>query len=234
MQNFNKSLVIPCKEEGENFITILKRFEENIKEDTEVIVILDSKEDSTFDFIKNSNTKARIEINNSQGVASAINHGIKVSNGKYICIAMGDGSDDPSQVEELLMLVERGLSIAVASRYSRGGQFIGSKNLKYLLSKYSGRFLNLFFSLNTKDPTNMFKAYSKEFLEHVGIESDNGFTLGLEMIVKAKLNGYKIGEIPTIWIDRNFGESKFKFKKFLPSYIYWAGRLITRKKWRQY
>ena len=53
MQNFNKSLVIPCKEEGENFITILKRFEENIKEDTEVIVILDSKEDSTFEFIKN-------------------------------------------------------------------------------------------------------------------------------------------------------------------------------------
>jgi len=68
MQNFNKSLVIPCKEEGENFITILKRFEENIKEDTEVIVILDSKEDSTFEFIKNSDTKARIEINNSQGV----------------------------------------------------------------------------------------------------------------------------------------------------------------------
>jgi len=230
MQNFNKSLVIPCKEEGENFITILKRFEENIKEDTEVIVILDSKEDSTFEFIKNSDTKARIEINNSQGVASAINHGIKVSNGKYICIAMGDGSDDPTQVEELLMLVERGLSIAVASRYSRGGQFIGNKNLKYLLSKYSGKFLNLFFSLNTKDPTNMFKAYSKDFLEHVGIESDNGFTLGLEMIVKAKLNSYKIGEIPTIWIDRSFGESKFKFKKFLPSYIYWAGRLITRKK----
>ena len=76
----------------------------------------------------------------------------------------------------------------------------------------------------------MFKAYSKEFLEHVCIESDNGFTLGLEMIVKAKLNSYKIGEIPTIWIDRSFGESKFKFKKFLPSYIYWAGRLVTRKK----
>ena len=81
--------------------------------------------------------------------------------GKYICIAMGDGSDDPTQVEELLMLVERGLSIAVASRYSRGGQFIGNKNLKYLLSKYSGKFLNLFFSLNTKDPTNIFKAYNK-------------------------------------------------------------------------
>ena len=230
MQSFNKSLIIPCKEEGENFLTILKRFEENIKDDTELIVILDSEEDSTYHFIKKSKTEARIEINQNEGVASAINHGIQVANGKYICIAMGDGSDDPTQVEELLMLVERGLSIAVASRYSRGGQFIGNKNLKYLLSKYSGKFLNLFFSLNTKDPTNMFKAYNKEFLERVGIESDNGFTLGLEMIVKAKLNNYKVGEIPTIWIDRNFGESKFKFKKFLPSYIYWVGRLITRKK----
>ena len=230
MQSFNKSLIIPCKEEGENFLTILKRFEENIKDDTEIIVILDSKEDSTYQFIKNSDTNARIEINNNEGVASAINHGIQAAVGNFICIAMGDGSDDPTQVEELLMLVERGLSIAVASRYSRGGQFIGNKNLKYLLSKYSGKFLNLFFSLNTKDPTNMFKAYNREFLQIVGIESDNGFTLGLEMIVKAKLNNYKVGEIPTIWIDRNFGESKFKFKQFLPSYIFWAGRLITRKK----
>ena len=230
MQSFNKSLIIPCKEEGENFLTILKRFEENIKDDTEIIVILDSKEDSTYQFIKNSDTNARIEINNNEGVASAINHGIQAAVGKFICIAMGDGSDDPTQVEELLMLVERGLSIAVASRYSRGGQFIGNKNLKYLLSKYSGKFLNLFFSLNTKDPTNMFKAYNREFLQIVGIESDNGFTLGLEMIVKAKLNNYKVGEIPTIWIDRNFGESKFKFKQFLPSYIFWAGRLIIRKK----
>jgi dolichol-phosphate mannosyltransferase len=50
------------------------------------------------------------------------------------------------------------------------------------------------------------------------------------MIVKAKLRKKKIGEIPTIWIDRNFGESKFDFNKFLPSYVYWVGRLILRRK----
>ena len=76
----------------------------------------------------------------------------------------------------------------------------------------------------------MFKAYDKTFIKEVGIESDNGFTLGLEMIVKAKLRKKKIGEIPTIWIDRNFGESKFDFNKFLPSYVYWVGRLILRRK----
>ena len=62
---------------------------------------------------------------------------------------MGDGSDDPTQVEELLMLVERGLSIAVASRYSRGGQFIGNKNLKYLITDTNGKILKNSDNLNS-------------------------------------------------------------------------------------
>tara|TARA_A100001011_G_scaffold338646_1_gene369599 strand:- start:494 stop:1186 length:693 start_codon:yes stop_codon:yes gene_type:complete len=229
MLKYNKSLIIPCKDEGENFLTILKRFEENIKDDTEILIVLDSTEDTTYKFIKEFKTRAEILINPNIGVANAINFGIESSNGKYICIAMGDGSDDPTQVEELFMLVERGLSIAIASRYSKGGQFIGNKNLKYFLSKYSGKILNNIFRIGTKDPTNMFKAYDKTFLEKVGIQSENGFTLGLEMTIKAKLNNYKIGEIPTIWIDRSFGKSKFNFRKFLPSYIYWAQKIIFRK-----
>ena len=230
MQNFNKSLIIPCKEEGVNFITILKRFEENVKSDTEIIVVLDSKSDSTYPILEKYNSKAKILINPNNGVASAINYGIKHSEGNYVCIAMGDGSDDPTQVEDLFMLAERGLSIAIASRYSKGGQFIGRKDFKYILSKYSGKILNTFFFIGTKDPTNMFKAYDKRFLEEVGIDSVNGFTLGLEMTTKAALYKYKIGEIPTIWIDRSFGESKFNFRKFLPSYISWALKLIFRRK----
>ena len=46
----------------------------------------------------------------------------------------------------------------------------------------------LLLRIGTKDPTNMFKAYDRKFLDNVNVESKNGFTLGLEMIVKAKLN----------------------------------------------
>ncbi len=76
----------------------------------------------------------------------------------------------------------------------------------------------------------MFKAYSKNFLDKVNIESKNGFTLGLEMTIKAKLNREKIAEIPTIWIDREHGETKFSLRKFLPSYLYWVFRLALRRK----
>lgn len=227
----NKSLIIPCKEEGEEFLNILDSFIKNIKPDTEVIVVFDNKDDSTYKILNNSELKPRIVINDmGSGPTQAIKSGIKASVGKNICIAMGDGSDDPRQVEDLLFLLERGCAVAVASRYSRGGQFVGEKNLKYFLSKYSGKILNFLFFIGTKDPSNMFKAYSKSFLNEVDIESDNGFTLGLEMIIKAKLHKKKIGEIPTIWIDREFGESKFNMKKYLPSYIYWVLRLIIRKK----
>ncbi len=227
----NKSLIIPVKEEGIEVLEILANFLEHLKNDTELLVVIDSIEDKTHEIIKNSALDIKIVINNlGPGVSNAINSAISECKGKHICIAMGDGSDDPRQVEDLLILIQRGLSVAVASRYSRGGQFVGNKNLKYILSKYSGFFLNLLFRVGTKDPTNMFKAYDKNFLQEVKIESDVGFTLGLEMIVKAKLYKRMVGEIPTIWIDRAFGTSKFNFQSFLPKYLYWVGRLMLRKR----
>jgi hypothetical protein len=125
--------------------------------------------------------------------------------------------------------VERGLAVSVASRYSMGGQFVGRKGLKYFLSKYSGKFLYYFLRIGTKDPSNMFKAYDKNFLDEISIESSVGFTLGLELVVKAKLSNKSIGEIPTIWIDRTFGESKFSLRRFLPKYLYWVKKLIMGK-----
>tara|TARA_B100000282_G_scaffold42655_1_gene26609 strand:- start:16617 stop:17309 length:693 start_codon:yes stop_codon:yes gene_type:complete len=227
----NKSLVIPCKDEGPEFVIILKRFISYLKNDTEVIVVVDSKDDSTISEIEKSDLDVPILINTyGKGPAYAVRFGIDNSNGKAVCVAMGDGSDDPKQVEDLFLLIERGLSVAVASRYIRNGNYVGKKGLKFLLSKYSGFILYHFFRIGTKDPTNMFKAYSKDFMNSVKIESTNGFTLGLEMVVKAKLNKQPIGEIPTIWIDRAHGESKFNLKKFLPSYCYWVLRLVFRRK----
>ena len=226
----NKSLIIPLKEETEEVLVILKRFLQYLKIDTELIVVLDSDQDPTYEILKNSDLNIIILLSEfDPGASNAIKYGISKSSGKFICIAMGDGSDDPTQVEDLLLLVERGLSISVASRYSKGGEFVGKKDIKYFLSKYSGRLLYYFFRIGTKDPTNMFKAYDKNFLQEISIESSVGFTLGLELVVKAKWKRKSIGEIPTVWIDRTFGESKFVLRKFIPKYLVWVKKLIMKK-----
>ena len=225
-----KTLIIPCKDEGREFSNILKRFLDYLDETTLVLIVVDDKEDSSLEYLGELSSNIKVLVNTyGPGPALAIKYGIDNSVGNSICVAMGDGSDDPKQVEELFLLIDRGLSVAVASRYTKNGKYIGRKSFKYFLSKYSGIILNILFRLGTNDPTNMFKAYSSNFLKNVKVESKNGFTLGLEMVVKAKLNNAPIGEMPTIWIDRTHGNSKFNMKKYLPSYIYWVKRLILRQ-----
>jgi hypothetical protein len=69
--------------------------------------------------------------------------------------------------------------------------------------------------------------YAKEFLDSVQIESDGGFELGIELTVKAHLKGLKIGEVPTTWMDRSKGKSRFRLRKWLPKYLRWYIRAIA-------
>ena len=116
-----------------------------------------------------------------------------------------------------------------ASRYAKGGQHIGGPKLKHFLSWLAGRIVRYIKRLNTCDPTNLYKAVTREFLDGIKIESKYGFTLGLELLGKANVASYPIVEIPTVWNERTVGASSFKTLKWLPTYIYWFLRLILSK-----
>jgi hypothetical protein len=81
--------------------------------------------------------------------------------------------------------------------------------------------LNLLAHVGTHDATNSFKAYSRKFVERVGIESDAGFELGIELVAKARRLGLPVAELPTIWLDRADGTSNFKAKAWIPRYLHW-------------
>jgi hypothetical protein len=125
------------------------------------------------------------------------------------------------QIEELTRLVERGVVVAAASRYARTGQQVGGPALKAIFSRAAGLSLFHFGRVGTRDATNSFKAYSTDFVRHVGIESDKGFEIGLELVAKARRARLPVAEIPTIWLDRAFGLSNFKFREWLPRYLRW-------------
>ena len=134
---------------------------------------------------------------------------------------MADGSDDARVIPELINLVTRGVVIACASRYMSGGQQIGGPRFKKFLSKSVGKILFTLSGVGTHDPTNSFKAYSKNFVQAVGIESRSGFEIGIELVAKARRARQPIAEIPTIWLDRTSGESRFKLTKWAPKYLRW-------------
>jgi hypothetical protein len=136
---------------------------------------------------------------------------------------MADGSDDAEQIDGLAKLVERGVVVAAASRYTSGGQQIGGPSLKSSLSRMAGLSLYWLARVGTRDATNSFKAYSTDFVRRVGIQSDAGFEVGIELVAKARRLRLPVAELPTIWLERGHGQSNFKVMRWLPLYLRWYG-----------
>jgi glycosyltransferase involved in cell wall biosynthesis len=225
MSALRASIVVPALNEGEQIATFLKRLEESVELPVEVIIVVDTAADTTLHGLSAySATKHSIRgvvSSLAKGRANAIRFGVSISQCDVVVITMADGSDDPRAIDDLIRLVERGCSVASASRYMPGGQQIGGPGFKKILSKNASRALNLILGVGTHDSTNSFKAYSKKFIDEVGIESDKGFEVGLELVAKAHRSGRIIAEVPTIWIDRMFGESNFQLRRWLPQYLRW-------------
>ena len=219
------SIVVPALNEGEQIGIFLQRLEEAVSLPVEVLVVVDTSLDTTLTGIeKYSSTRHQIRGVVSElpkGPANAIRYGISQSNSDVVVITMADGSDDPRAIDDLIRLVERGCAVAAASRYMAGGHQIGGPRFKKILSRNASRALWLVLGVGTHDSTNSFKAYSKKFIDEVGIESDKGFEVGLELVAKAHRSGLMIAEVPTIWIDRMVGESNFQLRRWLPQYLRW-------------
>lgn len=219
------SIVIPVYNEGASVLPIIRRIAEEVTLEKEILVVYDTEDDTTRPVIEEL-TKEIKEVRGvlntlGRGPAFAIRHGISAAKSEVVVVTMADGCDDASQIDLLTKLVERGVVVAAASRYARSGQQVGGPLLKGLLSRISGLTLYWFARVGTRDATNSYKAYSRNFVEAVGIQSDKGFEIGIELVAKARRYRQPVAEIPTIWLDRAFGVSNFKLWTWLPRYLYW-------------
>ena len=219
------SVVVPAYNEGAHIIPVLDRLFESMHLPSEVLVVVDFPEDTTVPVVAEYQLKEpriRCVISTyGRGPANAIRFGIDSAAAPVVVVTMADGCDDARQIDELARLVDRGVAIAAASRYMPGGQQVGGPILKGTLSKAAGRSLRIFAHVGTRDATNSFKAYSTEFVRQVGIDSRDGFEIGIELTAKARRLRMPVAEIPTIWLDRQAGMSNFKVAQWIPGYLRW-------------
>jgi dolichol-phosphate mannosyltransferase len=219
------SIVIPAYNEGSEIEDVLSRLVEAVQLPSEIVVVVDAPDDSTVPYVEKYATKnphVRAVVNDVEpGPAQAIRYGIGQAVADVVVVTMADGCDDPQQIDQLVRLVERGVVIAAASRYSRGGQQVGGPFLKGLLSRMAGLSLWVLARVGTRDATNSFKAYDVAFVRQVGITSSAGFEIGIELVAKARRARLPVAELPTIWLERNHGVSNFKLVSWLPHYLSW-------------
>jgi dolichol-phosphate mannosyltransferase len=219
------SIVVPAYNEGVSIEEFLDRVLEAVELPCELLVVVDSAEDTTLPYVEKyarQDPRARSLLNTfGPGPAQAIRYGIEHSLADVVVVTMADGSDDPRQIDSLVRLIERGVVVAVASRYSRGGQQVGGPFLKGFLSRLAGLSLALLARVGTRDATNSFKAYDMDFIRSVGVDSDAGFEIGIELVAKARRARLPVAELPTIWLERDQGMSNFKLASWIPRYVRW-------------
>lgn len=228
------AIIIPVYNEGANIGTTLAAIEEKVRTPHTSFIVYDFEEDNTLPVARELQKKGLpVEFikNPVRGVVSAIKTGLKTAPGEYLLVTMADMSDDYSVVDRMCGLMSEGCDLVCGSRYIKGGKQIGGPLIKKTISRLVGLSLRLIARLPTRDVTNSFKLYRKSMIDGFTIESDGGFEIGMEMVVKAHFNGFKVTEVPCTWTDRTQGQSRFKIMKWAPKYLKWYFYAI-KKAWR--
>jgi len=116
------SVVIPAYNEHDAIVPVLDRIFDAVESECEILVVVDSADDTTVPVLNEyakREPRLRTIINTyGRGPANAIRYGIDAATSPVVVVTMADGSDDPRQIDDLARLVDRGVVVAAASRYS--------------------------------------------------------------------------------------------------------------------
>jgi dolichol-phosphate mannosyltransferase len=224
-------IIVPVYNEGANIEATLLAIEQKIHTPHRIHIVYDFDQDNTLPVVKKMHQNGLpVELlrNPSPGVAHAIRTGLSNASGDYLLVTMADLSDDYAIVDQMCRLMSQGYDIVCGSRYMKGGKQIGGPFLKKQFSRTAGLTLKYLASLPVHDVTNSFKLYRKSVVANIDIESESGFEIGMEIVVKAHFAGYKVTELPCIWTCRQAGRSRFKMFRWLPKYLKWYFYALNR------
>ena len=217
-------IIIPVYNEDKNILRLLKALENEVICNFRILICYDSESDKTLKYVKNTNVinnEILLIKNPKQGPNSAIIEGINSSKAEIILIYMADDFENVKLINSMVNLIERGNELVIPSRFIPGGNMLGAKKIKKMITIIGSYLIYYLARIPFKDCTNAFKMFSASLKNKIKLDSTTGFTFALELTTKSYLLDLKIIEIPSIWIEIRNRKSNFKVFKWLPYYIYW-------------
>tara|TARA_E500000178_G_C16858097_1_gene678351 strand:- start:204 stop:923 length:720 start_codon:yes stop_codon:yes gene_type:complete len=217
-------IIIPCYFEGDNIIELLNSLEDRVKSEFEVLVCYDVDNDNTLLAINNYRKfdfKINFIKNKYIGLHGAVISGIEKSKSEIILVMPADDSHNTNIIDEMVELHKKGYDIVCPSRFMKGGSVERYPFFKYIIVRVAAKLMFSFALVPTHDSTNGFRSFTKKFINEITIESSVGGTYSIELLTKAHRLNKKIVEIPSKWIQRKSGISKFQVVKWIPHYLRW-------------
>jgi len=215
-----KSLVIiPTFNEMENLPKLIPEVLSK-DESIQILVVDDNSPDGTADYVEKlmqSNEKIHlIKRDYKMGLGTAYITGFNYAlqyNFDYIFEMDADFSHDPKEIVNFLDEI-KDFDLVLGSRYISGVNVVNWPMRRLILSYFANIYTKIITGLHIKDATGGYKCFRKEVLEAINLDEikSNGYAFQIEMTFKAWKKGFKIKEIPIIFVDRVKGTSKMSKK----------------------
>ncbi len=208
-------VIIPTYNECDNVSTIIP---EVLQQDqgVEVLVVDDNSPDGTGDIVeemaKQNSHIHLIRREKKMGLGTAYVTGFKyaIENGFDFVFEMdADFSHDPAMIPKFLEMI-KDYDLVLGSRYIKGVNVINWPMKRLLLSYYANKYTKVVTGLPVQDATGGFKCFRIEVLKSLNLDNvhSNGYAFQIEMSFKAWKKGFRVVEMPILFVDRRVGISK--------------------------
>ena len=120
-----------------------------------------------------------------------------------------DFSHDPAMIPEFIKQIAS-CDVVIGSRYISGINVVNWPMSRLLLSYFANIYTRLVTGMTIRDTTSGYKCFRREVLEHIELDEvrSDGYAFQIEVNFRCWRKGYRLREIPIIFVDRRSGTSK--------------------------
>lgn len=213
-----KIVIIPTYNEKENIEKIIHKVF-SLNGDYHILIIDDGSPDGTAGIVKTLQKEYEqklfiIERKGKLGLGTAYIAGFKWAlehDYDYVFEMDADFSHNPDDLQKLYKAcAEEGAGLAIGSRYCNGISVVNWPIGRVIMSYYASTYVRTVLGMKIFDCTAGFKCYTKQVLKAIDLDNIkmNGYGFQIEMKYTTYKLGFKIIEVPIIFINRTEGTSK--------------------------
>jgi dolichol-phosphate mannosyltransferase len=223
-------IIIPTYNEADNIVNIINALTaiNYPGVEIEILVVDDNSTDGTGNLVKGFNSPRvhLIERPGKMGLGTAYIRGFKFAienNYDYVFEMDADFSHDPKSIPDFLDKINN-YDLVIGSRYIQGIAVVNWPLSRLMISIGASYYTRLVTFLPVKDVTAGFMCYRVSALKQINLDEvkSNGYSFQIEMKFRMWKKGFKLTEIPIVFIDRRAGVSKMSRKiVYEASFMVW-------------
>lgn len=224
-----KLVIIPTYNEKENIENIIRAVF-GLNDNFHILIIEDGSPDGTAAIVKSlqnefSDTLFMVERKGKLGLGTAYIAGFKWAlehNYDFVFEMDADFSHNPKDLPKLYKAcTEKGADVAIGSRYITGVNVVNWPIGRVLMSYFASKYVRFVLGMKISDTTAGFKCYRASVLKTIDLDNIRfkGYAFQVEMKFTAYKSGFKVMEVPIIFINRELGTSKMSGGIFSEAFL---------------